>query len=78
MTLTGAAGGPAEYDVRAARALFEETCSQCHETSEVEHYPLTSAGDVSDLLERMIGNGLDASEGELGQIAWYLSRTFTP
>ena len=78
MTSTAAAVEPAGYDVGTARLLFEETCSQCHETSEVENYPITSAGDVSDLLERMIGNGLDVSEDELEQIAWYLSQTFTP
>ena len=78
MTSTAAGGEPVGYDVGAVRVLFEETCSQCHETSEVEHYPLTSAGDVSDLLERMIGNGLDASEDELEQIAWYLFQTFAP
>ena len=78
ITSTAAAGEPAGYDEGAARLLFEATCSQCHETSEVESYPFTSASDVSDLLERMIDNGLDASEEELQQIAWFLSQTFVP
>lgn len=78
MTSTAAAGEPDGYDAEAARLLFEETCSQCHETSEVQNYPFTSASDVGDLLERMTGNGLDASEKELEQISWFLSQTFVP
>ena len=76
MTSTAAAGEPDGYDAEAARLLFEETCSQCHETSEVQNYPFTSASDVGDLLECITGNGLDASEKELEQISWFLSQTF--
>ena len=78
LSSTAAAGAPAGHDAGEARLLFEDTCSQCHETSEVQNYPFASPSDVSDLLERMIGNGLDASEGELEQISWFLSQTFVP
>ena len=43
-----------------------------------QNYPFTSASNISDLLERMIGNGLDAFEKELEQISWFLSQTFVP
>ena len=44
MISAAAVGEPAGYVVGAARVLFEETCSRGHETSEVENYPITSAG----------------------------------
>ena len=78
MTSNAAAGEPDGYDAEATRLLFEETCSQRHETSEVQNYPFTSASDVGDVLERMIGNGLDACEKELEQISWFLSQIFVP
>jgi cytochrome c5 len=28
-----------DRDLGAARALFEETCTMCHELDDVEHYP---------------------------------------
>ena len=45
--------------------MFEATCSQCHELSEVAAYPLGSGQDVRDLLERMVENGLEATEEEM-------------
>lgn len=74
--MTEAEGAPATHDLQAARALFEQTCSQCHEPTEVEKYPLHSDQDVRQLLTRMAGNGLDASEADLEVIAWYLAMTY--
>ena len=64
------------YDMAEARALFEDTCSQCHELTEVEQYPLGSAQDVRELLGRMVENGLDSDEAELEQIVWYLMQEY--
>ena len=45
-----------DRDLGAARALFEETCTMCHELDEVEHYPFQTEEDIADLLERMVDN----------------------
>jgi mono/diheme cytochrome c family protein len=63
-------------DPDAAREMFEAMCSQCHELSEVAAYPLGSGQDVRDLLERMVENGLEATEEEMKEISWYLTQTF--
>ena len=63
-------------DPEEARGMFTATCSQCHELSEVQGYPLDTEQDVQDLLERMVGNGLDATAEEMKQIGWYLTQTF--
>ena len=70
------AGTPRHFDLAEATSLFEATCSQCHDVSEVEEFALGSEDDVRDLLERMVENGLDASEEELQQIGWYLSQVY--
>jgi cytochrome c5 len=65
-----------DRDLGAARALVEETCTMCHELTEVENYPLHSEQDVAELLERMVENGLDVTEEDSETIAWYLTRTY--
>ena len=64
------------YDMEEARSLFEETCSQCHELSEMESATLKSAQDVRDLLGRMVENGLEADEADLEQVVWYLMQVY--
>ena len=64
-----------DFDQASAAELFEQTCSQCHELDEVDAFPLFSHQDVRDLLSRMVDNGLDVTESELDQIAWYLGKT---
>tara|TARA_Y100000588_G_scaffold303428_1_gene325945 strand:- start:110 stop:1120 length:1011 start_codon:yes stop_codon:yes gene_type:complete len=53
------------FNMAAAKTLYEEMCSQCHELSEVEGYPLESNEDIRELMERMVENGLEATEGEM-------------
>ena len=64
------------YDMEEARSLFEETCSQCHELSEMESATLKSAQDIRDLLGRMVENGLEADEADLEQVVWYLMQVY--
>ncbi|MFP6589159.1 MAG: hypothetical protein VCE12_01420 [Candidatus Latescibacterota bacterium] len=65
-----------DRDLGAARALFEETCTMCHELDEVEHYPFQTEEDIADLLERMVDNGLEVTAQGSKTIAWYLTQTY--
>ena len=64
------------YDPAKAKMLFEETCSQCHELTELDNYPLESSADVTELLARMVENGLEADEADLEQVVMYLMRNY--
>jgi cytochrome c5 len=68
--------GEGARDVDSARALFEESCTMCHELAEVEQYPLQLQQDIAALLARMVDNGLDLTEQDSATIAWYLARTY--
>ena len=57
------------------KALFEKTCSQCHAAN------LTDAHDfktdpVNALVQRMVTNGLKASDADLETIRQYITATF--
>lgn len=67
----------ADYDTMAAQTLFEQKCSQCHETTQVKQAPPATKSDVVALVQRMVGNGLEASKAELGTIIRYLTVTYT-
>jgi cytochrome c len=66
----------ADYDFAAAGNLFERKCAQCHEITQVEQTPPQSRAEVIALVQRMVGNGLDASEVELDMIIRYLTHTY--
>ena len=66
----------ADYDPVAAEALFKQKCSQCHSHDEVELAPPASTAETIALVQRMVGNGLAASEAELGAIIRYLNATY--
>lgn len=65
------------YSISEAKSLFELKCSACHYLSNIENNPPETDAEVQSLLTRMIGNGLDISDSELTQIAFYLSETYT-
>ena len=65
-----------EYDPATAKELFEQKCSQCHSHNQVEQSPPATRMDVIALVQRMVGNGLTASELELNLIIQYLARTY--
>lgn len=65
-----------KYDFKAAKALFDDECALCHETSDVDDAPPTSRKEVNQMLSRMIDNGLDLEKGDLALIRFYLIRTY--
>ncbi|MFG5383406.1 hypothetical protein [Yoonia sp. R2-816] len=65
-----------DYDPDAARQVFEAKCAQCHAPTLVEQSTFNSADDIRVLVTRMVGNGLTADDGELGQIIAYLAETY--
>ena len=69
---------PAEdaYDPEAARELFEITCSLCHDLSDVDNVPPTSEEETTELIARMIDNGLFLEEEDIKIIARYLNETY--
>jgi mono/diheme cytochrome c family protein len=68
---------PSTYDAAAAKQLFEDKCSQCHETDLVAQSPPGSEEEARDLVARMVEEGLEATEDELTQIVRYLTETYT-
>ena len=69
---------PAEdvYDPDAARELFEITCSLCHDLSDVDNVPPTSEEETTELIARMIDNGLFLEEEDIKIIARYMNETY--
>jgi cytochrome c553 len=72
--LTGA--GDSEYDSAKAKNLFEQKCSQCHGPEQIKQRPPETASEAIALVQRMVGNGLTASESELNTIIQYLVATY--
>ncbi len=66
-----------KFDPVIAKALFEQKCSQCHNFDQVTASPPGTKLEVIALVQRMVGNGLTASESELNTIIQYLSKTYT-
>ena len=64
------------YDPEAARELFEITCSLCHDLSDVDNVPPTSEAETTELIVRMIDNGLFLEEEDIKTIARYLNETY--
>ena len=60
------------FDLAAAQKLFLSRCSQCHSPLQVESAPPRSTKAVTQLISRMVRNGLRASNEELAQIVRYL------
>ncbi len=67
----------ADYEHAAAQKLFAQKCSQCHDHTQVEQAPPATKSEVIALVQRMVGNGLNASQVELGTIIRYLTATYT-
>ena len=68
--------GEDAYDPEAARELFEITCSLCHDLSDVDNVPPTSEEETTELIARMIDNGLFLEEEDIKIIARYLNETY--
>ena len=65
-----------EYEPVAAKKLFEQTCSQCHNHTQVEQAPPESKAAAIALVQRMVGNGLTANDEDLNTIIHYLTLTY--
>jgi cytochrome c553 len=66
-----------KFDITVARTVFEKTCSQCHPVTLVENAPPKSKDDALTLVQRMVGNGLRASDEDLNKVVRYLAETYS-
>jgi len=64
------------FDIASAKAAFESTCNGCHSLVNVENSPPQSEAEARDLVARMVENGLNAQQGRLEQIVFYLAKTY--
>ena len=64
------------YDGAQAKSDFEETCSQCHETTDVDSAPPADEAELNELIERMVENGMEAEKEQLARIKEYMRRTY--
>jgi cytochrome c2 len=64
------------FDLATAQAIFEMTCSKCHQLSNIENSPPKNIKQVKGIVARMVMNGLQAPEEELAQIVFYLEKTY--
>jgi cytochrome c553 len=65
-----------QYDTNEARTIFEKTCSQCHSFTQVENEPPANKDAAIALVQRMVRNGLAASEEDLNTVIRYLTETY--
>jgi len=72
------AQGSKTFDLDTAGRTFEANCSQCHDPEQVTQNPPETFEGVVALVQRMVGNGLMASEEELDRIIYYLTETYVP
>ena len=64
----------ADFDVVAAREVFESKCSLCHSPDLALDKSFESADEVQQLVTRMVSNGLEASMSEFEQIVRFLNQ----
>ena len=64
------------YDPEAAKELFEISCSLCHDLSDVDNAPPTSEVETTEMIVRMIDNGLFLEEEDIKTIARYMNETY--
>ena len=67
---------PASSLVTEPKALFEKTCSQCHDSKLVEAHAFKSDKDASELVGRMVKNGLKTDAATLETIIQHLRSTY--
>lgn len=65
-----------QYDPATAKRLFEQKCSQCHDPEQVAQKPPETKAEAITLVQRMVANGLTASESELNIIIQFLAETY--
>lgn len=67
---------PAASTATDPKALFEKTCSQCHDSKLVEAHAFKSEQDVRELVGRMVKNGLKLDQASLETIIQHLKSTY--
>ena len=65
-----------EFNLADSKKIFEVSCIQCHTTSLVERHPPRTQEQAEELVNRMVDNGLDLSDGDLRKIVFYLKTTY--
>ncbi len=58
------------------KALFEKSCSQCHESNLTASRTYASEKDVRELVSRMVSNGLKADQATLEAVIAYITDTY--
>ena len=77
MEAEAATGGPAvAYDEAEVRILFEDKCSQCHPITDVEDYPPRSEEETTEMVARMVDNGLYLEGAEIELITRYINENY--
>lgn len=66
--------GSDDFDVVAAREVFESKCSLCHSSDLALDKSFESADEVQQLVTRMVSNGLEADMSEFEQIVGFLNQ----
>ncbi len=61
------------YDEVGAKALFEDKCSQCHDLSDAIDFPPHSKEETTEIITRMIDNGLYLEEEDIELITRYMN-----
>ena len=74
--MAAAPAGADAFDLTAAKAVFERTCSLCHAHTQVANAPPATRGEAVALVERMVGNGLVANDRDLNTVIRYLTATY--
>lgn len=64
------------YNEAMAKKLFEEKCSLCHPLTDVEDYPPRSKEETTEVISRMIDNGLFLEEREIELITRYVNDNY--
>ena len=64
------------YDEGEAKALFEDKCSQCHPLTDVEDYPPRSEEETTEMVARMVDNGLYLEGAEIELITRYINENY--
>lgn len=75
--VSDAPASEATFDLDDAQHTFEATCSQCHESSDVEFASPESEEEARALVTRMVvENGLEETEENLEKVIYYLTETY--
>ena len=64
------------YNEDEAKVLFDDKCSQCHPTTDVDDYPPRTKEETTEVINRMIEHGLYLEEKEIEIITRYVNDNY--